>query len=423
MARLANFLRIRPELLGGVGRALSSRDYRLYACGHVAHVHGWWGNRLGIGWLTWELTGSAAWLGIVAFAGMIPATFVAPFGGALADRYGHRRMAIIVGSMGCVVTTAIGVLALTGHMTIPLLLALGALQGSFFGIEFPARQALIPQLVGRGNIPAAVAFNSTTFQVGAFLGPVLAGFIISAHGPGASILLFAFTNIWMVTMILLIRHGRQPPPDRKEGGILSDIGDGFLYLAGSRPLRLLLLLSFSSGLLMRPYIDLMPGFAANVFGRGPEGLAALSSAAGLGALISALFLVHRGRTRGLARIMAAGATLASVGLGLFTSTTDFRLALVFLAFSTMMILACQVGAYSLIQNMAEPAMRGRIIAFNVSIATGAPATGALLLGWLAETVGLRPALATAAALAFIIVMAILPSLRRHAAEMEADPAD
>ncbi len=85
MPRLTDRPRFRPELLGGLGRAMSSRNYRFYALGHLAHVHGWWGNKLGIGWLTWELTGSAGWLGIIAFTGMIPVMVVAPFGGALLE--------------------------------------------------------------------------------------------------------------------------------------------------------------------------------------------------------------------------------------------------------------------------------------------------------------------------------------------------
>ena len=424
LARLTDFLRIRirPQLLGGIGRALSSRNYRLYACGHIAHVHGWWGNRLGVGWLTWELTGSAAWLGIVAFAGMIPVMLIAPFAGAWADRYGHRRAALIAGSTGAMVTMTLGVAALSGHMTVPLLLVLSVLQGLLVGIEFPARQALIPQLVGRENIAAAVAFNATTFQVGAFLGPVLAGILISRWGAGASILLFALTNVWMAIMMFMIRHRHSySPRSGQAGGMLSDIRDGFRYIAGHRSLRLLLLLSLTSGLLVRPYNELLPGFAADVFGRGAEGLAALNAAAGLGALTSALFLVFRGRNQGLVKIMILGSALAAVGLALFTATTYFPLAVVVLALMAMMMLAGLVGSYSLIQNMADPAMRGRVISINAAIAIGPPALGALILGWLAELVGLRLTLATTAVLAFIAVISIAPALRRRTAEMEADP--
>lgn len=421
MARLTDFVRLRPELLGGLGRALSSQDYRLYACGHVAHVHGWWGNKLGLGWLTWELTGSAGWLGIVAFAAMIPVTLTAPFGGALADRHGHRRMALIAGAAGSIATAAIAVLALTGSLTLPLLISLAVMQGVLFGLEFPARQALIPQLVGRENIPAAVAFNSTTFQVGAFLGPVLAGAMITRYGAGASVGLFACTTLWMATMMLLIRHKSPISPERAAAGILDDMGEGFRYLAGNPALRLLLLMSFTSGLLLRPYVDLLPGFADEVFQRGAEGLAELNAAAGLGAFSVALVLLFRSRTKGLARTMMTGAVLAPLGLALFAATDRFEIALAVLFVSAMLMLATHVGAYSLVQSMIAPAMRGRVIAINAAISIGSPALGALLMGQLAEFAGLRPAIACTAVTAFVVVICLLPELRRRAPEMEGDP--
>ncbi len=423
MARLIESLRlrIRPQLLGGIGRALASRNYRLYACGHIAHVHGWFGNRLGIGWLTWELTDSALWLGITAFVGLFPVMLLAPLGGALADRYGHRQTAILGGVLGSVSTMAIGILALMGEMTIPLLLILTVVQGSLFGMEFPARQALIPQLVGRSNIAAAIAFNSTSFQVGAFVGPVLAGLLIVNFGAGASVLLYGFTTILMATIIFLIRHQPERAPGTDRQGILAEVVEGFRYLAGYAPLRLLFTLSFASGLLIRPYNELLPGFSADVFERGAEGLAALNAAAGLGALLSAVYLVFRGRAQGLVRIMMVSAVLSCLGLALFTLTANFTVGLIALAFAAMMLLASHVGWMSLIQNVADPVMRGRIISFNVSVGLGAPALGALLLGWLAEMIGLRQALAATSLLALVIVLLSFRPMLRRTAELEADP--
>ena len=173
---------INTAFFGGVGRALASPHYRLYASGHVANTLGWWGNRLGVGWLTWELTGSAGLLGVIAFAGMIPVALIAPLAGVLADRYGHRRVAILAGVTGGTFTLLMALITLYGAMTIPVLLFLSVLQGIAFGVEFPARQALIPQLCKPENVPAALAFNSTSFQMGTFLGPVLAGFLIEKYG-------------------------------------------------------------------------------------------------------------------------------------------------------------------------------------------------------------------------------------------------
>jgi MFS family permease len=407
-------------MFGGFGRALSSPHYRLYACGHIANVFGWWGNRLGIGWLTWELTGSAGWLGIVAFAGMIPVTLVSPIAGVLADRVGHRQMAMAAGAAGGLVTLALALLTMGGLTTVPILLGLSILQGVAFGVEFPARQALIPQLCERENVSAALAFNATTFQVGTFLGPVIAGFLITHYGSGASIMMFAATNFWMALMILLIRFRPEPRDPKENTGFFSEIAAGFRYIAVTPALRLLFMISFTSGLLLRPYTELLPGFSDEIFGRGPEGLAALTAAAGFGALACGLLLVFRGRARGLVRIMLGGAITGSIALALFATTNTLMSGVAVVAVAAFLMLGCHVGAYSLIQNATDAQMRGRVISVNVSISIGGPALGALIIGWLAEAVGLQWAVASSALLALAVVLALLPAVLRTAPEMEAD---
>lgn len=407
-------------MFGGFGRALSSPHYRLYACGHIANVFGWWGNRLGIGWLTWELTQSAGWLGIVAFAGMIPVTVVAPVAGVFADRYGHRRMAMIAGIAGGTVTLAMALLAIAGWMTVPILIALSVLQGVAFGTEFPARQALIPQLVKRENISAALAFNSTTFQIGTFLAPVLAGFLITHYGSGASILVYALTNYWMVLMLALLRFRPAPLATRAATGVFSQMIAGFRYIAATPALRLLFAVAFVSGVLLRPYTELLPGFAADIYGRGPEALSALTAGAGFGALVCGLFLGFRGRTKGLVAIMMIGAIAGSAGLAVFATASSLMLGVGIVAFASMLLMACHVGAYTLIQNATDAEMRGRVISVNVAISIGGPALGALLIGWLAEAIGLQAAVAAAALFALAVVALLVPAVRRSAGEMEAD---
>lgn len=407
-------------MFGGFGRALSSPHYRLYACGHIANVFGWWGNRLGIGWLTWELTGSAGWLGIVAFAGMIPVTLVSPIAGVMADRVGHRQMAIAAGVAGGLVTMTLALLTIGGLTTVPILLGLSILQGVAFGVEFPARQALIPQLCERENVSAALAFNATTFQVGTFLGPVIAGFLITQYGSGASILMFAASNFWMALMIVLIRFRPEPRDPKENTGFFSEIVAGFRYIAVTPALRLLFMISFTSGLLLRPYTELLPGFSDEIFGRGAEGLAALTAGAGFGALACGLLLVFRGRARGLVRIMLGGAITGSIALALFATTDTLTSGVAVVAVAAFLMLGCHVGAYSLIQNATDAQMRGRVISVNVSISIGGPALGALIIGWLAEAVGLQWAVASSAMLALVIVLGMLPAVLRTAPAMEAD---
>ncbi|MEE2759989.1 MAG: MFS transporter [Pseudomonadota bacterium] len=417
MRRLIN---AHPDLFGGVARALSQRNYRLYAFGHVAHVHGWWGNRLGIGWLTWELTEQATWLGIITVAVMLPAMIVAPVAGAVADRYGHRRTAITGGLVGTAITGTLGVLALTGNVNLETLVFLTILQGSAFGLEFPARQALIPQLVGRKNISAAVAFNSTTFQLGTFLGPVLAAMLIATFNAGAAILAYTCSTAWMALMIRLIDIDPFRRPETG-GGIIADMRAGFRYVAEEKTIGLLFLVTITSGFFLRPHIDLMPGFAADVFQQGAEGLGALTSASGLGALLVALWLLTRSKTEGLVNILVVSSLLATVALIVFAATPYFIPALFFLALAAGGLIANQVAAYSLVQTLSHANMRGRVISINISIGMGAPALGTLAIGWLADQVGFGGALPWAAVRSMAFIIFATRALRRRRHAMESGP--
>lgn len=404
----------------GVSRALAHREYRFYVSGHVVHVLGWWGNRIGLGWLAWELTKSPSWLGIIAFASLIPVMIVGPFAGAMADRYGHRRVALRAGVGGFLTTLAIGAIALAGEMTVPLLVALTIMQGICFGIDFPARQALIPQLVDRASISSAVALNATVFHMGGFVGPVIAGVLITRVGSGASILMAACTSAWMLTMISLVRPDPRRPRDADSPGIGAELMAGFRYVGRTPALVYLVGVTFVGGLLIRPFHELMPGFAASVFGRGAEGLATLNAAAGLGALVGAIFLVMRGRTEGLTRIMLTGAVCAGGSLAVYALTDNFQVAVGLIFLVALSLLAVQVGANSLLQTIAHPDMRGRVISLNSSLGVGGPALGALGMGFLADRFGLQTVLAIAAAIGVAIYLAIAPALLRRRAEMERD---
>ena len=413
-------MRLKLKPFGGVSRALAHREYRFYVSGHVVHVMGWWGNRIGLGWLAWELTRSPSFLGIIAFASLIPVMIIGPFAGALADRYGHRRVTLRSGFGLFLTTFAIGAIALSGNMTAPLLVALTLLQGLCFGIDFPARQSLIPQLVDRTSISAAVALNASSFHMGAFVGPVIAGVLITGIGSGASILMSAATTAWMLTMIWLIRRDPVRPRDPGAPGIVADLLEGFRYVGQTPSLLFLLGMSFAGGLLIRPFHDLLPGFADSVFGRGVEGLATLNAAAGLGALVGALFLLARGRTEGLTRIMLTGAFLAGAALFLFTLTDRFWLAAGMIFTVSLSLLTVQVGSNSLLQTIARPDMRGRTISMSSSMSVGGPALGALAMGFLADRFGLQFVLGISAVAGMLIYLAMTPALLRRRKNMEKD---
>ena len=161
-------------MFGGFGRALSSPHYRLYACGHIANVFGWWGNRLGIGWLTWELTGSAGWLGIVAFAGMIPVTLVSPFAGVLADRT-RLQGRLLLGTFWWVALGYLLASTAPSFWSLAILLAIGGMGDAAW--HPIATGILVRQMPKqRGQALGVHAVGGTLAEV---LSPLLVGFLLA----------------------------------------------------------------------------------------------------------------------------------------------------------------------------------------------------------------------------------------------------
>ena len=164
---------------GGIGRALRHRNYRYYWMGGAVSVLGFWLHKLALGWLTWDLTHSPLWLGIIGFSATFVTAVIAPFAGAVADRFGLRKTAFIALSCSSANAMAIAIITINGAMKVELLVILTLVQGITLSFDLPARQALVHHIVDREDLSAAIALNTTTFHVGAFIGPALFGVVTS----------------------------------------------------------------------------------------------------------------------------------------------------------------------------------------------------------------------------------------------------
>jgi MFS family permease len=409
------------RFLGGIGRGLSSRNFRIYWYGNLVFVLGYWVQRFAAGWLAWQLTESAAWLGIIAAAALIPLLVLGPFAGAVADRLGYRNTVIAAMTVGALNPLLLGVLVLFDLATIEILLASITVQGIVMAFDFPARMSLIPNLVDRANLSAAIALNSTTYHAGSFVGPAIGGFVVATLGIPSAFILNGFATLAMMLAIVAIRIDIPKFAGAEKVSIAGDIAAGVKYAMGHRDIRILLLMAGVIGLALRPYVDLLPGFTAEVFGRGAEGLSILMSVSGLGALIGAVALSMRGRTAGMTRIYVFNVVLASSFMMLFAATPYFWIGVVALFFSVMELAVTGIGVQSLIQNTVDPAMRARVISLTVSVGVGGPALGALGLGWLAEHFGFQWPIIGASLVVLAIIAAAGPALLKRAAVIEADP--
>ncbi len=380
----------------GMGRALRHRDFVIYATTHMVASVGFWVQRLGISWLTWELTHSAKWLGIIAAVEALPNVVLLPIAGAVADRVDrlrlYRHMQIIVTLLAFLVA----VLTIGEWIDEYLILGIMFLSGIAHAMSMPARMTIVPGVVPREDVTPAIALDAVLFQCTAFIGPMMAGVVITMLGVGYT---FAFSGATFAVfiaglyMIRFVYHEHSADPS---SGVITDMWDGLRYVAKHRSLGPMLFLAVAASVLTKPYMDLLPGFADAVFERGAEGLAILATASGIGGILSNLLIAVYGRTEGLTAMVLASAVATSVVLFVFAIIPWFWLGTGLIAIVAFSAGITATGSQILMQTGVDGHMRGRVMSLYAMTWRGAPALGALILGWTASYFGLQTPVAAAA---------------------------
>ena len=380
-----------------IARAFASRNYRLFAAGNAISLIGTWLQRVAVGWLAWQLTHSGTWLGLVAFADLFPTVVLSPWAGALADRRDRVRVIWVSQIISMAQASLLAILAAFGIITIWSLFGLAILLGIANAVSQPARLALIPSLVERVNLPSAVAINSIIFNGARFIGPAVAGVIIAEGSVALAFAVNALTYIGFLVALARLDSVKDVVR-RADRSFLSAMVEGYLYAARHEGIGAMLLLMAVTSLGTRGFIELLPGFADKVFGRGPQALAWLMATVGLGAVLGGLWMVRRPAITGLTSIVFANTLLMTAALVGFTVTAQFWIALPCLAVAGFGLVVSGIGAQTLVQSAVDAAMRGRVMALYGMIFRGGPALGALVMGLFSEQFGLRLPVAAGALL-------------------------
>lgn len=402
---------------GGLFRALSHRNYRLFWTGALLSNVGTWMQAVAQGWLVLSMTNSPFYLGLDAFMATAPGLLFTLAGGVFADLVDRRRLLIYtqIGAGLSALTLAIlistQVVRPNDFTHVWIVFVLSFFTGCCMALASPSYQAITIDLVGREDLPNAIALNSTQFQFSRVVGPALAGIALSAFGIAGCFYANAASYIAVVVALALVRFERngnggveRTRATKGTRALWNDLIEGFRYVRKRPRVFMLLSISAVTSLFGAPYFALVPYFARNIFHLGETGLATMMGTAGAGAFFGALFLVLLGNFRYKGWFVLGGAFFFALALIGFSLSTDYLLSLLFLFFMGFAIVCSVAVINTLLQQLVTDEMRGRVMSMFILSFMGAMPVGNLLAGAAAHRYGAPHTLA-AGGLAIAIFVA------------------
>ena len=371
-----------------VEQVVSHKNFKVYLIGHIPNVIGVWVVRVAMGWLAWELTESAFWLGAIAAADSLPVLLLGPIGGVLADRLDRRSLSIATQAALCVISVFLALLTMSDLITIWLLFFLALMRGITFAFWQPVRLSLMPTLVPRDEIPIAIALNSSTFNTAQFVGPAVASGLLTLGGPSLAFIFNIFAAGVMVWAFMAIDVPKTKSIKKKRSSIYSEMVDGMRYSLNHSGIAPMLFILLIMGTGIRPLTELMPGFADLVFGLDVGGYSLMVSSGGLGAMCGAIWMLRRGNRGGITGVALRSGLLGGASALLFSLTGWLPLALLCLSLLGFSMTSSGIATQQLIQLNVSDELRGRVLSLFCMIFRAGPALGALFMGWVADFAGL-----------------------------------
>ncbi|MDT5323854.1 MAG: hypothetical protein QOF25_1006 [Mycobacterium sp.] len=403
---------------------LNNRDFNLYWAGVVFSQIGTRGTVAANLYHVYQLTGSVTQTGLVGAAQAVALLLLSPLGGVLADRWDRRRLLQYSQAVAMAVAAALAVLSLTDHITAWQVLVSVVLTTAAATFDQPARQALIPALVPRDQLPQAFALINPSREIAVLTGPALAGVLIGIAGPGLMYAVDAATYAVLVVILQVLRVAKVAGAGTHTS-VWRQLVEGAEFVRRRRIIWMLMSLDFSATF-FGAYRVVLPALCATVFGVGPQGYGLLSAAPSAGALL-ATYTVFRvvGRTKRLGRVLLVSTVLYGV--------SNIALAQAHL-FAIAVLAGCLIGAFdamtttirhAAVQLETPDELRGRVSAIYQMCSRGGPALGDTLIGAVAGVLGPVMALTVGGALAaaYAGVFIAGPNPVREYGGVEAQEAD
>ncbi len=389
------------------------RNYRLFFTGQVISVSGTWMQNVALAWLVVELTSSPLAVGLLAFCRFIPFTVFGLFAGVVADRIDNRKLVIATQAISMTFATILAVLVLTGSETLWLVYLLAILSSTALVFDAPGRHALTFQMVGRAELPNAVALNASLFNASRVVGPAIAGALIAAFGTGVCFAINAVTFLAVLTSLLMMRPEElvQIERDPDPPGVLRGIREGLSWALASPQTRLVLAIVTVVSTVGFNFHVILPLLASDTLETGPEVFGILSAFFGGGALVGALLSAALGRASW--KVLVAGTGGFSLSLLALAPVATVWACAVLLFVTGVCFTLWTSNANSILQLRAPDHLRGRVVSLYLWAFAGFAPLGGLLAGWLTEVGGTELAFVVAGVTGLAMTLLAASELARR----------
>jgi MFS family permease len=386
---------------------LRHRDFNLYWFGVVFSQIGTRGTVAANLFQVYELTKSIPVTGLVGLAQAVALLVLSPLGGAYADRMDRRRLLQGAQTVSLLVALSLAAVTFAGHVQAWHVLVSVVLTTAAATFDQPARQALIPAMVPRAELPQAFALLNPSRELAILIGPALAGILIAVNGPA---LMYAVDAVTYLVLIVILGLLHTPPliPDAKAGSLVSNIVEGASFIVRRRPLIWQLMTLDLSATLFGAYRVVLPALAVDVLHVGATGYGLLSAAPSAGALL-ATYVVFRvvGKSRSLGRVLLWSSIGYGIAVALLAQAPVFGLALVAGALIGGFDAMATTIRHAAVQLETPDELRGRVSSLYQMSSRGGPALGDVIVGWVAGLLGAVMALTIGGLVSVVYACAVL----------------
>ena len=373
------------------------RNFRLFWFGQTLSLIGTWMQSMAQGWLALQLSNSALVVGLVVSAGSLPIVLFSMHAGVLVDRHDRLRLVRVCQALLLLEASLLFLFTWTERISIPWLMGLALFHGTISAVEIPARQSLIVELVGRDDLPQAIALQSSGFNLARIVGPALAALAIAQLGIAAA---FGFNALSYVAVLVSLFMVHLPPwtPGTKLVRPWEGIQESLAYMRGTPLVAALMKLVMVYSILGVPFLTLMPVFARDRLGLDASGYGLLLACVGIGGLAGALGIAAQAGRQAGVRTLHVATTVFPVALLLLAAVTNHRAAYALLFVAGIAMIVNSAMSNALLQHVVPNALRGRLMAAYSFVVVGlAQTVGSFLAGVVARAFGVQWAIAAGAA--------------------------